>query len=200
MKMSNDENNNESVDKSEELVDKLKETASEVVENIEETVDEVIDNIEETVDEAVDTASDIKDNVVSKAMALKESNPKVFFGGLGILALVVLSLLMSGGSDKKPLPAPRNVNLSVGQTYELKGVNNVDPDATVRLVSVPGSMAAYDDTEEKDRTSTCLHMPQQTKVKLKQLQVVTGAKYAQVEMIEGNCAGKTGWVISNNLN
>ncbi len=198
--MSNDENTNESENKSEDLGEKIKETASEVVESIEETVEEVVENIEETVDEAVDTASDLKDNLVTKAMDLKESNPKVFFGGIGILVLIVLSLLMSGGSDKKPLPAPRNVNLSVGQTYELKGVNTVDPEATVRLVAVPGSMAAYDDTEENDRKGECQHMAQQTKVKLRQIQEVTGAKYAQVEIIEGKCAGKKGWVIANNLN
>jgi len=198
MKMSENENDKNEV---EELGQKIKETAGEVVENIEETVEDVVENIEETVDEALETASDVKDGIISKAMALKESNPKVFFGGIGVLALVVLSLFMSGGSNNKSLPAPKNVNLSVGQTYELKGINTFDDNVTIRLVAEPGSMAAYDDTEEKDREDgECKRIPQLTKVKLTQLQDFQGAKFAQVEMVEGKCVGKKGWVSANNLN
>jgi ElaB/YqjD/DUF883 family membrane-anchored ribosome-binding protein len=201
--MSNDENANGSAKKAEELINNLEETAEDVIENIKETVDDVVENIEETVDDVVETAEDVKDSIMSKATDLKESNPKVFYGGIGVLVLGILALLMSGGSNTKNLPAPRAVNLEIGQTYALKGVNSFDSDATVRLVSVPGSMAAYDEAEEvgegKNEATDCKRMPQLTKVKLTQLQDATGATYAQVEMIAGKCAGRKGWVISNNL-
>lgn len=197
--MSNDENANDSAKKAEELINNLEETAEDVVENIKETVSDVVENIEETVDDVVETAESAKDSLISKATDLKDSNPKVFYGGIGVLALGILALLMSGGSNTKHLPAPRVVNLEVGQTYQLKGINTFDPDVPVRLVSVPGSMAAYDEAEEKGEGTECKRMPQQTKVKLTQLQDATGATYAQVEMIDGKCAGRKGWVISNNL-
>ncbi len=186
--MSSDENSKESVDsenKSETLVDKTAETINEVVEDISEAVEDI---------------SDAAESKLSKLMELKESNPKLFFGGIaGLLLLIVIFFMMSGGS-KKNLPIAKITNISTGQTYQLKGVNTYDANSTIRLVPVPGSMAAYDDTEVADREGECQHMPSGTKVKAIQIQESLGTtKFVQVEMLEGDCAGQKGWVISNNL-
>ncbi len=172
-----------------------------VVEQAEEIVKDVVDQAEEIMDDAVETVSEGTENIASKVMALKESNPKVLYGAIGVLAFVVLGLMMMGGGDNKPsLPVAKVMNLAIGQTYALKGVNTYDPNATVRLVAVPGSIAAYDDTEEKDRKGECKHMPQGTKVKISQIQEAFGkVKFVEVEMLDGECAGKKGWTVSNNL-
>ncbi len=179
--MSNDENSKES----EESTNK---------------VSEAIDEAAETVTEAVDSASDAAGNIVSKILALKESNPKVFFGGIAGLVLVVI-ILMFGGESKAPLTVSKFVNITIGQSYELKGVNTYDPNATVQVLPVPGSIAAYDEDPKDATGSVCKYMPQGTKVKAIQLQEAFGnVKFVQIEMLNGECAGKKGWVISNNLN
>ncbi|MFW5443207.1 MAG: hypothetical protein ACKE51_02720 [Methylococcaceae bacterium] len=168
--MSNDENTNESVEPS---------------------------NKTEATTEA---ASNAAGNVLAKVMELKESNPKVFFGGIGGLVVLILVMMMMGGGDgNKTLSAARAINVSVGQTYVLKGVNTYDPSATVRIVNIPGSIAAYDDTLE-GAGDKCKNLPQGTKIKALNMQEITGAKYVEIEILGGECAGRKGWVISNNLN
>ncbi|NOR70995.1 MAG: hypothetical protein GQ532_15080, partial [Methylomarinum sp.] len=63
--MSNDENSNESVDS----VNESEESNSKAV--------------EESTSQAVEESSNTVNNIISKVMELKESNPKVFFGGIG---------------------------------------------------------------------------------------------------------------------
>ena len=175
------------------------ENAKESVESVNDS-DESTSNTAETGDKTTNAASNAAGNVLSKLMEIKESNPKVFFGGIGGLVVVVLIMMMTGGSNKN-IPVTKMANLSIGQVYTLKGVNTYDPAATIRLVAVPGSMAAYDDTEKGDREGGCKHMPQGTKVKLVQIQqAFEKAKFVEVEMLEGECAGKKGWAIATNLN
>lgn len=141
-------------------------------------------------------------NFISKLLELKESNPKVFFGGIGGVALLLVIMMMSGGSDKK-LPVHQAKAMVVGQSYVLKSPNTYDPNATIRLVAVPGSMAAYDDTEENDREGACKHLPQNTPVKLTQITNDSTDKnviWAEVEIAaDGECLGKKAWTSSINL-
>lgn len=150
--------------------------------------------------EAVESAKNAASNLVSSLLALKESNPKVFFGGIGAIAVVLLLLMMSGGSDPK-LPVHQSKPIVSGQNYVLKSANAYDPAATIRLVAVPGSMAAYDDTEEADREGACKHMPQGTPVKAIQSQDAYGKKdvFVEVEMTTGECEGKRGWALAIDL-
>jgi len=178
--MSNDENSNESVESVEEV------EAAAPTPEVNEAVSEV--------------DSEESGNAVSKIMALKESNPKVFFGAIGGLVLVILVLMMSGGSDN-PIPTHKAVGLNIGNTYTLKGINSYGANVTIRLVAVPGSMAAYDESEKDGTKSSCKDIPQGTKVKLVQVQQAFGnAKFVQLEILgDGQCAGKKGWASANNL-
>jgi hypothetical protein len=139
-------------------------------------------------------------NALANFLALKESNPKVFYGAVGGVALLLLIFVFSGGSEHK-LPVHQNKAMVAGQSYILKSANAADGSSTVRLVSVPGSMAAYDDTEENDREGACKHMPQGTPVKLIQTQDAFNRKevYGEVEMLEGECQGKRGWALTIDL-
>ncbi|OAI09722.1 hypothetical protein A1359_18435 [Methylomonas lenta] len=146
------------------------------------------------------SAKNAASGIVAKLLELKESNPKVFFGGVGAVTLIILFLAMSGGSDTK-LPVHKTATIVAGQNYVLKSANAYDPSSTIRLVSVPGSMAAYDDTEESDREGGCKHMPQGTPVKAIQSQDAYGKKdvFVEVEMTTGECLGQRGWALAIDL-
>lgn len=146
---------------------------------------------------AVNSATGQVSNILSKILSLKESNPKVFFGGIAGVVVLFLIIMMSGGGSK-PVSGPVLKNLAVGQKYVLQSANAYDKAATVRLVSVPGTIAAYDDTEEADRNGACQHMPQGTPVTVVELQDAYGKKnaYAKVRMEEGDCKGNEGWALS----
>ncbi len=142
-----------------------------------------------------------KENAAVKLMAsmlkLKEQNPKFFFGIIGGLVLVVLMMMMSGGGST-PESKPAIKNLVVGQRYVLKSANAYDPAATVRLVSTPGTIAAYDDTEEADRSGACQHMPQGTQVTATDFADAYGKKnaYVKVKIEDGECKGNEAWALA----
>ncbi|WP_020565754.1 hypothetical protein [Methylosarcina fibrata] len=156
--------------------------------------------IEESTKKSVESAKNIAGNLISSALSLKEKNPKVFFGAVGGIALLLVIGLFSGGESGAPSQptGPTIKNLQVGQRYVLKSVNTYDPSATIRLVSAPGTLAAYDDTEEADRTGTCQHFAQGTPVKVLKLQDAFGTEntFAEVSVEEGECKGKTGWALA----
>ena len=148
------------------------------------------------------SAQNAAGNAVASLLALKESNPKVFFGGIGAVAVVLVLLMTSGGDSDSKLPVHQAKAIVPGQSYVLKSANAYDANATIRLVSVPGSMAAYDDTEENDREGACKHMAQGTPVKAIQSQDAYGKKdvFVEVEiMASGECEGKRGWALAIDL-
>jgi hypothetical protein len=157
------------------------------------------ENTEKAVDveQTIDSAQNKVGNIVSVILGLKEKNPKVFFGAIGGI-VVLLILLMSGGNEAKIVSGPTIKNLVVGQKYVLKSANSYDPAATVRLVGVPGAIAAYDDTEEADRNAACQHIPQGTPVSVIELQDAYGTKnaFVKVQMEAGECKGKDGWALA----
>jgi hypothetical protein len=157
---------------------------------------------EENAKQAVDTTKQVVGKTVSLMMDLKQKNPKVFFGAIGGIAVLLLIMMMSGGGDNKPpITGPAIKDLVIGQQYTLKSANSYDPASTVRLVSVPGALAAYDDSEEADRTGACQHMPQGTKVTAVELQDFAGKKnaYVKVRMEDGECKGNEGWTLAINV-
>lgn len=162
------------------------------------------ENVNPTVEETVTpapapapAAASAVQNMLAAALSLKDSNPKVFFGAVGGVVLL-LGIMMFSGGGSEPVKGQTMKNLVVGQKYVLQSANAYDKDATVRLVSVPGTIAAYDDTEEADRTGACQHIAQHTPVTVLELQDAYGKKgsYAKVRMEEGECKGNEGWALS----
>lgn len=166
-------------------------------ENAEQTVE--TEKVVEAAEAApvADSGKDKLGNIVAQMLSLKEKNPKVFFGAIGGVVLLLV-LMMSGGDDEKIVKGPTIKNLVVGQKYVLKSANSYDPAATVRLVAVPGALAAYDDTEEADRNAACQHIPQGTSVSVIELQDAYGTKnaFVKVKMEEGSCKDKDGWALA----
>ncbi len=158
---------------------------------------------ENTVTESSTEVSEKSANFVANLLALKDNNPKVFFGGIGAVVVLLLIIVMSSGSSKK-VPTFKQTPIVIGNEYKLQGANNIAPEATIRLVAVPGSMAAFDDTEEADRTG-CKHMPQGTRVKALQKQAAyrkddAFVQFVQVEILdEGECKGQKNWALGIDL-
>jgi hypothetical protein len=153
------------------------------------------DNVKQTVDSAKNTVG----NLVSSFLSLKEKNPKVFFGSIGGVAVLLILMMTMGGEGSKPvISGPALKDLAVGQRYVLKSANAYDPAATVRLVSTPGAIAAYDDTEEADRTGACQHIPQGTPVSVLEFADAYGKQktYAKVKIEDGECKGNEGWALA----
>ena len=154
---------------------------------------------EENVKQTVASAKNTVGNLVSSFLSLKEKNPKVFFGSIGGVAVLLVLMLTMGGDGSKPvISGPALKDLAVGQRYVLKSANAYDPAATVRLVSTPGAIAAYDDTEEADRTGACQHMPQGTPVTVLDFADAFGKQksYAKVRIEEGECKGNEAWALA----
>ena len=154
---------------------------------------------EEKVKQTVDTAKNTVGNLVSSFLSLKEKNPKVFFGAIGGVAVLLVLMMTMGGDGSKPtISGPALKDLSVGQRYVLKSANAYDPSATVRLVSTPGAIAAYDDTEEADRSGACQHIPQGTPVSVLGFSDAYGKQktYAKVRIEDGECKGNEAWALA----
>ncbi len=148
---------------------------------------------------AADNTKETAGNALSSFLSLKETNPKVFFGAIGGVAVLLVLLMSSGGSGSKPaLTGPKLINLAIGQRYSLKSANAYDPAATVRLVSTPGAIAAYDDTEEADRNGACQHIPQGTQVSVLEFADAFGKQnaYAKVRVEDGSCKGNEAWALA----
>ncbi|MGR8934813.1 MAG: hypothetical protein ACU837_10550 [Gammaproteobacteria bacterium] len=127
---------------------------------------------------------------------LKQQNPKVFYGAIGGLALVILYMMFSGNPEI--ISGPQQMGLTVGQTYTLQTPNVAGENPQVRMVSTPGQMEAYDDTEETDRQG-CKTLPSGTRVTVKDLFKQPGMNFAKVEILDGECKGKTMWTLAVNL-
>ena len=154
---------------------------------------------EENVTQTVDSTKNTVGNLVSSFLSLKETNPKVFFGSIGGVAVLLVLMMTMGGNGSKPIiSGPALKDLAVGQRYVLKSANAYDPAATVRLVSTPGAIAAYDDTEEADRTGACQHIPQGTPVSVLEFADAYGKQktYAKVRIEDGDCKGNEGWALA----
>ncbi len=148
------------------------------------------------------TADQVKNtvgNALSSFISLKETNPKVFFGAIAGVAVLLVLIMSTGGNGSKPaLSGPKLINLAIGQRYSLKSANAYDPAATVRLVSTPGTISAYDDTEDADRNGVCQHMPQGTQVSVLEFADAFGKQnaYAKVKVEDGDCKGNEAWALA----
>jgi hypothetical protein len=151
----------------------------------------------ENTSQTVESTTNNSSNITSTLLTLKESNPKVFFGAIGGVALLILVIMMSGG-DSNPMPNSAPKNLVLGQKYTLKNPNAYEVASPIRLVTVPGAIAAYDDSEDATKKEACRQIPQGTAITLTELQDAYGKKnvFGKVKIEEGECKGSEGWVLS----
>ncbi len=147
-----------------------------------------------TTDEAVKTAN----SLATTALNLKQSNPKLFFGGIaGGVVLLLLVMSIGGGSDSTPATKAIKDHVA-GQNYVLRGANSSDANGKIRVVQVPGSVAAFDDTDEDPKEQACNHLAAETQVKALGFQDFAGKKnaFVNIEVLSGNCKGKKGWALA----
>ena len=171
-------------------------STDEVIEGIKETVEEVVEDIKETVEEAVDAVEDAVEQAKPPLMKLKEENPKVFYGGIAGVALVLGLFFMSGGDSGVKQHAQSAI--SVGQSYTLKAPNSVG-ETTLKILKIPGSMASFDNPED-----VVCNAPVGAQVIARNFQDAFGTKqlFVQVEIEQetGDCRqGVKGWTLKNNL-
>ncbi len=146
---------------------------------------------------SVDEAAKPSNTLVTTALELKQSNPKLFFGGIGgVFVLLLIVMSMGGGSDV--VPAKPMKDHVAGQNYVLRGANSSDANGKIRIVQVPGSVAAFDDSEEDPKEQACNHLAAETQVKAIGFQDFAGKKnaFVNVEVLSGNCKGKKGWALA----
>lgn len=152
-------------------------------------------------EEAKASALQAVTGVISTLKDLHSESPKVFYGAVGgvVLLLIILSMI-GGGSDMNQTVKQTVQGLQIGQQYTLKSANAYDPNATVRLVGTPGNMAAYDDTDKADREG-CKHLPTGTRVIVKDFYAAYGnpKAFAKVSPVSGECKDTIGWTSSNNV-
>jgi hypothetical protein len=154
---------------------------------------------EENVNKTADAAKETAGKLLSLMMELKEKNPKVFFGAVGGLVLLILVLMMSGG-DSNTVSGPKAKNLVAGQSYVLKNPNTYEIESPILLLPVPGAIAAFDDSEEveKGKVESCRRIAQGTAVSVVDFQDFAGKKnaFVKVQVEDGQCKGSSGWVLS----
>jgi hypothetical protein len=152
---------------------------------------------EENLNKAASSAKTIVSNQIAAMMELRKKNPKLFYGILAVV-LIPIFILMASGGGSNTVSGPTIKDLAIGQKYTLKSPNTVDTGAKIRLVPVPGTLAAYDDSEEEDRNAVCQHMPQGTPVEVVEFSDAYGKKkmFVKVKVTEGECKDKDGWVLA----
>ncbi|NOR80733.1 MAG: hypothetical protein GQ529_07860 [Methyloprofundus sp.] len=171
-------------------------STEDVIEDIKDKVEEVVEDIKETVEEAVDAVEDAVDQAKPPLMKLKEENPKVFYGAIAGVVLVLGLFFMSGGDSGSKQHA--SAAISLDQTYTLKAPNSVG-ETSLKILKVPGSMASFDNPED-----VVCNAPVGTPVIARGFQDAFGKKqlFVQVEIQQeiADCRqGAKGWTLKNNL-
>ena len=154
---------------------------------------------EENVKQTVDAAKEKAGKLFSLMMDLKEKNPKVFFGAIGGLVLLLIIMMMSGGESNK-LPVSSAKNLVTGQRYVLKNPNSYEISSPIKLLAVPGAIAAFDDSEEdvKGKDQSCTRIEQGMPVTIIDFQDFAGKKnaFVKIQVEDGPCKGSMGWILA----
>lgn len=158
---------------------------------------------EETTAQKVETVAaveDPKENALSNFLAMKETNAPAFYGIIGGVGTIVVTLLALGfGGSDEILKKADSTSVSAGQKYTLKSPNSIPEGGEtpiVHLVASPGAIAAFDDEENKEE---CRKFPVGTNVTVLDKQQTANVVYAKVQVDEGNCSGTIGWVLGINL-
>lgn len=130
-------------------------------------------------------------NIGAQVNDLRQSNPKVFYGGLAVVVILALFLLI-GGSDTSQAPQVK-ATLKIGETYRLVNPNGGE----VLLVAVPGQFSSSE-YDEEDSQNICL-VDSNTRVVLQEETFVNYINYVKVQPSDGPCKSKSGWTSKVNI-
>ncbi len=119
---------------------------------------------------------------------------KIIYAIAGVIALIVLYLIFSSGSESTIAPQV-NQSLIVGQTYTLDNPNQGKGD--VLLVRTPGKFGSRED-ESKESENVCV-VKGNTAVKFEQETMLNYMAFVKVQPTEGDCVGKSGWTAKINV-
>ncbi|SCN47074.1 hypothetical protein [methanotrophic endosymbiont of Bathymodiolus puteoserpentis (Logatchev)] len=179
-----------------EVIENIKESVEEVVEDVKESVEEVVEDIKETIEEVADTVESAIDDAKPPLMKLKDENPKLFYGAIAGIVVILGAVFMSGGDNAKQHVS--KVTYTVGQSYTLHAANALT-DTTLKILKVPGQMASFD-----NESDVVCNAPSGTPVIARSFQDAFGTKqlFVQVEVQQeaGDCRqGVKGWTLKTNL-
>lgn len=135
----------------------------------------------------IDSKLEMVKNIGAKVMALRTENPKMFYGGAGVIFIIILFLFVSGGPSEAP---QMKMTLVKGQTYIIKSPNG----GKVLLLARPMMGSA----EYGEDINVCLVEPG-TPAKYMEQTLVSYIHFVQVSPSSGDCNGKTGWTSKINI-
>lgn len=119
-------------------------------------------------------------------------NKKVIYGAIGAVALIIIFMIFSSGSDSKLSPNLTKA-LTMGQTYTLDNPNH----GGVLLVKVPGKFGSRED-ESKDSDNVCV-VDGGTAAVVEEETVINYMHFVKVKPQQGDCSGKSGWTSKINV-
>ncbi|MCF7970337.1 MAG: hypothetical protein K9L22_04120 [Methylococcaceae bacterium] len=171
--------------------------SGDAIENSNETIESVVEDIKETVEDVVDAVDGALDDVKPPLMKLKDENPKLFYGALAGIVVVLGAVFMSGGDSGVKQHASQ-ITYTVGQSYTLQAANALT-ETTLKILKVPGQMASFD-----NESDIICSAPTGTPVLARSFQDAFGTKqlFVQVEIQQeaGDCRqGVKGWTLKTNL-
>jgi hypothetical protein len=128
---------------------------------------------------------------VQKIIETLKTNPTARYVLIGAVVVVLLASFMGGGDGGAP--ATVIPSISVGQAVTVENPNGGDS----MLAVAPGMMAVADpeDTEQ----NVCLVKGAAKGKVVEGEQVAAGLSYVKVEMLEGECKGRSGWTSKVNV-
>ncbi len=134
-----------------------------------------------------DIISNVKD-AIGNIMDFREENPKVFYGGIGTVVVVVLlfMVLTPAGTD---IEGPK---ITIGNVYTIAAPNGGPANLTASPVFSSADYAG------EDSVNVCQVKPG-TKGKVLESRFVTYIDYVRLEILDGDCMGKKGWTSSVSL-
>lgn len=135
------------------------------------------------------------DNTAQGLINTLKTNRKAQYALAGAVVVLILASFMGGGGGEIQQRAPAVV--ATGQTVTLENPNGGNSHLTI----APGLVSAADAEEDKEQ-SVCMAKAG-TKAIVKEEQVVPvaggGLPFVKVEVVDGECKGKTGWTSKVNV-
>lgn len=125
---------------------------------------------------------------------LKTNRKAQYILGGAVLAVIVASFLGGGGGEiQQRAPA----TIKVGDTVTLENPNG----GNSHLTAVPGLFGAADAEEDKEQSVCMAKGGTRGTVREEQVVPVAGGQlyFVKIEVIDGECKGKTGWTSKINI-